>query len=132
VSENTSNSKIEDYIIECDLPFEKVDENIWVIHDVAEHIDNIVVHQDETNVVFRVKVMQLPESNRQEFFETLLKKNSMSMTHGAYALDEEGNVVILDTLELENLDPNEFQASIDSVIMAITQDYKELIKYLKR
>lgn len=54
------------------------------------------------------------------------------MTHGAYAIDEDNNVIIVDTLESENLDLNEFQASIDSIIMAIAQDYKELIAYIEK
>jgi hypothetical protein len=53
------------------------------------------------------------------------------MIAGAYGL--EGNaVVITDTLQSENLDYNEFQASVDALTMAISQHYPLLSKYQQK
>jgi hypothetical protein len=47
------------------------------------------------------------------------------MVHGAYGI-EDNNVVLIDTLQAENLDYNEFQATLDALMLASTQDYQRL------
>ena len=47
------------------------------------------------------------------------------MVAGAYGLEED-NVVIVDTLQSENLDFNEFQASLDAIAMAVREHYEEI------
>jgi len=121
--------KIGDYLLHINKSFESVTDGMWIIHDELASIDNIVVTLEDPIVIFRVKLMNLPSSNREQFFEKLLQLNASSLVHGAYALENE-SVVIVDTLEAENLDLNEFQASIDAITMGITQDYKQLSEFL--
>nr|MBA2669164.1 hypothetical protein [Gemmatimonadota bacterium] len=45
--------------------------------------------------------------------------------HGAYGI-EDGDVILSDTLELENLDFNEFQASVDSMQVALASHLESL------
>ncbi len=118
-------NKIETYLESLGNPYEIIDDNMWVVHDDSE--DLVIVYEHPT-IIFRVKLMKTPSNNREEFYEKLLRLNS-TLLHGAYALENE-DVVLLDCLEAENLDENEFTASIDSIIMAITNDYRELSKYL--
>ena len=120
--------KISDYLVELNLPYEEIAQGMWVIHDEVENVDNIVVSLEEPLVVFRVRLMDTPSADKEAFYELLLRLNASSLVHGAYAL-ENGHVVIVDTLEAENLDLNELQASIDAITMAIAHDYKELSKY---
>jgi hypothetical protein len=75
--------------------------------------------------------MEIPSVKKEEFFETLLRLNAESLVHGAYAL-EGNNVILVDTLECENLDLNEFQASIDAIYMALASDYNTLKEYQKQ
>jgi hypothetical protein len=52
------------------------------------------------------------------------------MLHGSYGLS--GNAIVAtDTLQGENLDFNEFQASVDALNLAITSHYKRLSAFLK-
>ncbi len=120
--------KLTSYFIEYGLPFSKIGENLWVLKDEMEHIDNIVIHYEEPLVIFRVKLMEVPKQKREEFFEKLLKFNAERMIHGAYAIESD-NVVIIDTLEAENLDYNEFTGTVDAIILALTQDYDSLKSY---
>jgi hypothetical protein len=53
------------------------------------------------------------------------------MIHGAYGLEGE-NVVLIDTLQSERLDFNAFQASLDALLLASTQDYQKLKAFLDR
>ena len=123
-----ANDLIENYLIESKFPFEKVDDGFWLIHDESDHIDNIVVYYSSPVVTFRVKLLDVPElddETRLELFQKLLELNATSMVAGAYGLEDE-SVVAVDSLQAENLDFNEFQASIDSMALAIREHYRPL------
>jgi hypothetical protein len=77
-------------------------------------------------VVFSVKLADIPDGcDRLRLYEELLKLNAREMLHGAYGLD--GNsVVATDTLQAENLDFNEFQASVDALNLSLTAHYRRL------
>lgn len=123
-------AKIEDYLAKGKWIYTKPNESTWIINDEFEGIENLVVYYQEPIVIFRIKLMEVPSSKKEVFFEKLLTLNSSSMTHGAYAIEGK-NVVIVDTLEGENLDFNEFQSSIESVYMALSNDYKVLKEFVK-
>ena len=126
---NHIEEKINDYLLQLDMSYESIGERMWVIHDEFDQIDNIVVSLEEPLLIFRVKLMGIPKEGREEFFEKLLRLNTESLVHGAYGLEGD-DVVIVDILEVENLDLNEFQASLEGMIMAIGADYQVLSKYL--
>ncbi len=112
---------IEHYLLQMEYPFESIEDRMWVIHNTA----NIVVTYEPPLVVFRMKLMEIPKERREEFFKLLLEFNAANMIHGAYGIEGE-NVVLIDTLQSEHLDFNEFQASLDALLMASTQDYQKL------
>ncbi|MEW5855002.1 MAG: YbjN domain-containing protein [Myxococcota bacterium] len=125
-----TNQDIEGYIIKMGLKYEEVGEGTWVIHDEQDKIDNIVVRHDAPVLVFRVKLMELPKHGELTgLFRTLLELN-MDMVSGAYGL--EGNAIVAtDTIQSENLDYNEFEASLDGLTMCITDHYPKLVKYVE-
>lgn len=127
----TTNDQIEAYLIETELPFELVEDGLWLIHDDTDFIDNIVLIHAEPVVTFRVKLMEAPKEGRLELFTRLLELNATSMITGAFGLEEEA-VVIVDTLQSENLDYNEFQGAIDSIALAIREHYEELREFAPR
>jgi hypothetical protein len=127
----TTNEQIEAYLIEAELPFEQVGDGVWLIQDDTDYIDNIVAIHNEPVITFRVKLMEAPENGRLELFTRLLELNATSMVAGAFGLEEDA-IVIVDTLQSENLDYNEFQASIDSIALAIREHYEELRTYTPR
>ena len=112
---------IEHYIIQTDYPFESVESNMWVIHDTAK----VVVTYEPPLVLFRMKLMDIPQKRQEAFFKLLLELNASHMIHGAYGV-EENIVVLIDTLQAEHLDFNEFQASLEALLLASTQDYQKL------
>ncbi|QDG49227.1 YbjN domain-containing protein [Persicimonas caeni] len=123
-----TNEQIEAYMIEAELPFEQVGDGLWLIHDETDYIDNIVLIHNEPVITFRVKLMEAPSDNRLELFTRLLELNATAMVAGAFGLEDEA-VVIVDTLQSENLDYNEFQAAIDAIALAIREHYEELRTY---
>ena len=81
-------------------------------------------------MILRVTVMTLPAATprRSELLRELLELNARDLVHGAYGLEGD-KVVLTDTLELENLDFNEFEASFDSITLAIAQHLGALAPY---
>ena len=125
-----TNDQIEAYLIEAELPFEQKMEGFWIIQDDADFIENIVVVHTAPVITFRVKLMDAPVGPaRAELNEQLLRLNATSMVAGAYGLEGDA-VVIVDSLQSENLDYNEFQASIDAIAFAVREHYDELRGYL--
>ncbi len=120
------NEQIEAFIIELGLPFEEVDEGLWLIHDELDHIDNIVVYHTPPVLTFRVKLVDVPDGEVQtRLYRRLLELNASSMVAGAFGLEDD-SVVIVESLQSKNLDHNEFQAAIDSIALAVREHYHEL------
>ena len=63
----------------------------------------------------------------EKHFKHLLQMNR-SLVHGAFSLDESGNQVIFrDTLQLENLDFNEFEGTINALSLGLAEFSEELL-----
>jgi len=51
-----------------------------------------------------------------------------NLIHGAFVVDEEmRNVIFRDTLQLENLDYNEFEGTINSLSLGLAEYSRELL-----
>lgn len=120
-------NRIDNFLIEMGVSYEQID-NIWVVDDLDVE-NKLAIYLDDSIVVFRSKVADLPEGNNEELFKTLLELNAYDLVHGAYAV-EEGNIVIVDTLQADNLDLNEFRASIESIELSLVQHKSIIEKYL--
>jgi hypothetical protein len=123
--------QIEGYLLKLGHPFEPLSEGMWVVRDEANRIGNIAIRYEPPILALRVKVMGMPATNRETFFKKLLALNATDLVHGAYALEDD-NVVWVDTLELENLDFNELQASIEAVELAISAHCPHFTHYRER
>jgi hypothetical protein len=113
--------EIEHYLIQTGHPHETIDNNMWVVRDTA----NIVISHAPPLVIFRAKLMDVPQRNREAFFRLLLELNASELIHGAYGL-EDNSVVLIDTVQSEHLDLNELQATLDALLLAINHDYQKL------
>ncbi len=124
-------NKLESYLINLDLSYESVDDNSWVISDSEKGLENVVVIVEEPLIIVRVAVMKVPDRGREELFETLLKLNGSDILHGAYALEND-TIILIDTLNFDTVDFEEFQATLDAVGLALAQHYPILSKYRKQ
>ncbi len=125
---------IQSYIDRLDsevMTTEEVEPGLWVARtsDGAE----LVVNYAPPVVILRVRVMESPEDDekRADLFRHLLELNARDLVHGSYGL--EGNEVVLtDTLDLADLDFSEFQASFDSITLALASHLGALATYRER
>ena len=121
-------ARIESYLLSLSLTYEEVGDQTWVINDDEKGLENVLVILANPVVIIRVKVMAIPDREREQFFEQLLRLNQSDMIHGAYALEGD-DVILLNTLVGETLDVEEFQATLDAIGLALAQHYQMLAKY---
>lgn len=121
-------NKIESYLINLGLTYEEIGENTWILNDPENGLEQVAVAVNEPLVVVRVKVMGVPKHKREEFFLKLLQINGSDLIHGAYAVVE-NDVILIDTLNYETMDLEDFQATIDAISMALTEHYSLLSSF---
>jgi hypothetical protein len=106
----------------------EIEPGLWVLTP-GEAGPEVVVHFNPPVVVLRVRVMPIPANpKRPDLYRHLLELNASDLVHGSYGVDGE-EVVLSDALELENLDFNEFQASFDSMTMALASHLSTLAPF---
>ena len=116
---------LERYLLELGQPYEEIADGIYMVNDEVDNVDNIIIMWAPPLVVFRVKLLDLGTGDHSQLLRRLLELNATEMVAGAYGLEGEA-VAVVDSLQSENLDYNEFRASIDSLVMAITVHYPML------
>jgi hypothetical protein len=120
---------VESYLLRTGLDHPEIGDGMWLVHG-GDDGAGIVIHFSPPLLVFRLKVMDLPadETRCAGLYRRLLELNATDLVHAAYAL-EEGDVILTESLEVENLDFNEFQATLDSFHMALASHLDSLSEY---
>lgn len=118
---------VESLLLKAGLRAEEVEDGMWVARASDEDGVALVVHYSPPVLVFRLKVMDLPQDAEacSGLFRRLLELNASDLVHAAYGLEED-DVILTEALELENLDENEFQAVIDAFQMAVATHLEQL------
>ncbi len=116
--------------LEYNIVGEDTADSVFMIEHEEEGIANMMVACDDPILIFEQFVFELKNGNA-ETLKRLLQMNR-EIVHGALVLDETGKKVIFrDTLQVENLDLNEIQASLNSLGMFLSEFGDELIKLSK-
>ncbi len=124
--------KVKDYLDELELSISSEDEaeELVVIDDEEKGIKNLIIDCEDPVLVLEQVIMDVPQTT-DDFFKRLLQMNR-TLVHGAFVLDDEGKKVIFrDTLQLENLDKNELESSINALSIALAEYAGELIEFSK-
>ena len=101
-----------------------------VVNDEESGIKNMIIDCEEPILIIGQMIMSAPASN-EGFFKRLLQMNR-ELIHGAFVMDEKSEKIIFrDTLQIENLDRNELEASINSLQLALSEYAGEFISYSK-
>ncbi|MCA9732516.1 MAG: YbjN domain-containing protein [Deferribacteres bacterium] len=132
MSENLN--KVKSYLLEMDVKITKENETeeLVVIQDEDRGIQNMIIDCEEPIVIIEQPIIPIPKENKAELYKRLLQMNH-EMVHGAFVINEEETTVFYrDTLQLENLDKNELEASISSLSLALAENANELIEFAKK
>ncbi|KER09723.1 MAG: molecular chaperone Tir [[Candidatus Thermochlorobacteriaceae] bacterium GBChlB] len=124
--------KVKNYLLDMDLKIVKEDEaaELVVVEDEEYGIKNLVVDCENPIVILEQLIMPVANESM-ELYKRLLQMNR-TLVHGAFVLSEDGkNIIFRDTLQLENLDANELQASVEALSLAMAEHSAELLKFAK-
>jgi len=91
----------------------------------------IALRVDPPLVVLRVHIGDVPKGDHLELFRKLLQLNAKGLVHSSYGL-EDSRIVLSNALELENLDFNEVEATLDEIDMTLAQQVPVLIELSKK
>jgi len=110
---------------------EELEEGLWKVRTSEE--SEVVVSFSPPVLILRVRVMELPTepARRTELYRQLLEYNATDLVHGSYGVEGD-HVLLTDTLELESLDFSEFEASFDSLTLALATHLGALAPYRER
>lgn len=124
--------KVKNYLLDlnCNIVFENENDGILIINNEENGISNLVLGCAEPLLIMEQFLFELKHDNM-EIFKSLLIKNR-DIVHGALVLDENGSKVIFrDTLQIENLDLNELEGSLNALTLLLSEYTDEIIKFSK-
>ncbi|MFT6064204.1 MAG: hypothetical protein ACJAYY_000596 [Paraglaciecola sp.] len=126
------NTKIKNYLMQLDfnIVFENYEDGILMISKESEGIKNLILGIASPILIMEQHIFNIKNKNT-DVFQKLLQKNR-DIIHGAFVLDETGQKVIFrDTLQIENLDLNELEASLNSLSLLLSEYSEQIINFSK-
>ena len=124
--------KVKDFILDMGfaISHEEPQEELVVIDDDERGIKNLVIDCEGSILILEQVIIPMTQDSP-NFCKRLLQINR-SLVHGAFVLDEEGTTLLFrDTLQLENLDRNELEGSIDALSLALAEYATELVSFVR-
>jgi hypothetical protein len=124
--------KVKDFLLDMGFVMSQEDpqEELIVIDDEERGIKNLVIDCESPILILEQVIMPMPQ-DFSDFCKRLLQMNR-TLVHGAFVLDDEGTTLLFrDTLQLENLDRNELEGSIDALSLALAEYGSELVSFAR-
>ena len=124
--------QVKNFLLELNYEISKENENegILVIQKENNGVRNLILGVASPILILEQFIFKINHESM-EIYKNLLKKNR-DIVHGAFVLDESGEKVIFrDTLQLENLDLNELEASLNSLGLLLSEYADNIIQYSK-
>ncbi|SNR15187.1 type III secretion system chaperone family protein [Tenacibaculum jejuense] len=125
-------NKTKNFLLELNFTISKEIESdgIFVIEKENFGIKNLIIGVAYPILIIEQFIFKATQPN-EAMFKALLQKNR-DIIHGAFVLDETGERVIFrDTLQLENLDINELEASLNSLSLLLSEYSEQIINFSK-
>jgi hypothetical protein len=131
--ESANYNKVGEYLL--DLGFTIVNQDleteVYIVEKLDDGINNLFIGVADPILILEQYLFTM-ENDNPEVFKNLLMKNR-DIIHGGFVLDDEGNKVIFrDTLQVENLDINELEGTLNSLSLLLNEYSEELIKFSKK
>ena len=121
---------VKEYLHDMELAIisENIEEELVVVEDEEKGIKNLIIDCEEPILVLEQVIMKVPSSPT-DFFKRLLQMNR-NLVHGAFVIDENAEIILFrDTLQLENLDRNELEGSVQALSLALSEYGSELLEH---
>jgi hypothetical protein len=126
-------NKVRNYLLDLNyiISLEEEESGVFVVNREDEGISNLVIGCSDPILIIEQHIFDMP-ADSMSIYKALLKKNR-DIVHGAFVLHEDGvKVIFRDTLQLENLDRNELEGSINSLSLLLSEFSDEIISFSKK
>lgn len=123
---------IEDFALRlnCEILYKNEQSGILKIDNQADGIHNLILGFAPPILIMEQYLFTFREGNT-EMFKKLLQKNRDTI-HGAFVISEEGNRVLFRyTMQLQNLDFNEFESALNSLGLLVSEFSQQIIDFSK-
>ncbi|QYJ69160.1 YbjN domain-containing protein [Flavobacterium litorale] len=123
---------IKDYLneLELEIKYQSESEGVFIVSNEQDGIINLIICVAYPIVIFEQYLFEV-QPDAYTVFKELLQKNR-DIIHGAFVLDTSGRKVIFrDSLQLENLDQNEFGATLNSLSLLLSEYSEQIINFSK-
>ncbi|MDH5379324.1 MAG: YbjN domain-containing protein [Cyclobacteriaceae bacterium] len=120
--------KIKEYLEELGhlITYENEEDGVIVVNNEDRGIKNLVVGVAFPILIVEQVIFEIKNENN-SIYKKLLQL-SRDFIHGAFVLDESGKKVLFrNTHEMENLDLNELEATINSLALLLSEHNKEIL-----
>lgn len=125
--------KIETYILELGYLISYQDEvnGVFCINSEADGIKNLIIGVAPPILIIEQFIFTL-QSDDKEILKLLLIKNR-DIIYGGFVLNEDGTKVIFRyTMQIENMDINEFEGALNSLGLLLSEYYEQIIEFAKK
>ncbi len=122
--------KVKEHLLEMGFSIdqENAEEELVVVNDEERGVNHLVIDCEDPILIMEQVILPLPNATA-ETYKRLLQINR-TLVHGAFVLDDAGKTLLFrDTLQLQNLDPNELEGSIDALSLALAEYGGELLSF---
>ncbi len=101
-------------------------EDLVVVSNEDKGIYNLIIDCEDPILIFEQLIYSINKPS-EKLFLRLLQMNR-NLIHGAFVVDEEGKQLIFrDSLQIENLDFNEFEGTINALSLGLAEYSNELL-----
>lgn len=121
-----------DFLLELNfnITTENEADGIMVVQKENSGIKNLILGVAPPILILEQFIFTI-NNQSEKIFKSLLQKNR-DIIHGAFVLDETGKKVIFrDTLQIENLDLNELEGSLNSLSLLMSEYSEHIIEFSK-
>lgn len=116
--------------LQLNIEHENQKEGIFIVSNEPEGIFNLIICVAYPIVIFEQFIFEI-KSEGTQVYKSLLQKNR-DIIHGAFVLDDTGRKVIFrDSLQIENLNQNEFEATLNSLSVLLSEYSEQIINFSK-
>jgi hypothetical protein len=123
---------IEDFALRlnCRILYKDAQNGILKIHNQPDGINNLILGIAPPILIMEQFLFSFREGNL-AMFKKLLQKNRDTI-HGAFVVNEEGDRVLFRyTMQIQNIDFNEFEGALNSLGLLLSEFSEELIEFSK-
>ncbi|WP_028375822.1 hypothetical protein [Leeuwenhoekiella sp. MAR_2009_132] len=120
------------FLLELDfnITFENPEDGIIVVQKESSVIRNLILGVAPPILILEQFIFKI-NNQSEKIFKSLLQKNR-DIIHGAFVINESGEKVIFrDTLQIENMDINELEGSLNSLSLLMSEYSDKIIEFSK-